>query len=372
MKKVTQQSGYILIITLLIITLVTALVTSMANKSSVHSRYLKIIMDREKAKELALSGVQIAMSQLATMHKLPEAEKSLTQKNENEKKEDGSLEQSKQFLSKLLPVLNRWQQFILTEKNDGIKGQIKICIGSEEGKIDINQIFDFAEKKFINQGEKENDYRKYIEEVFAKIQEILGGDNLFDKFENFLKERQNGLYDPTELLTVAEFSLFKNKVFFNPDNVSSENEEQVKQTIYLNDIFTLWSFQRELNPWLLSHSVKMLIGIKEEKKESLEQEEKKLKKTLEEFKTELKWPDSWNVMLKPLYGIDFDRVPKEMKMVMGTKFEPNIFSVLSYGTVGNVTQKLFIVLEKIKSSNKEQTSDDKSSFEFRARKFYWL
>ncbi|MFC1845564.1 hypothetical protein ACFLX2_00375 [Candidatus Dependentiae bacterium] len=373
MNDRAQQPGYVLIFTLMLITLIVALVTSMANKSSVHSFYLKTMIDREKAKMLALSGVQIAVSQLATMHESSEPEVEAQVAKQEEKKEDSSQEEAKNFLINLLPVLNRWQTFNLTQKNDAITGKINVCIGCEEGKIDLNQLFDFVKKEFVNQGKKEKDYRKFMEEVFGKIQEIVGGDGLFDKFENFLKERQTELYDPTELLTIKEFDRFKDKIFFEPETISSEDKVQVKQTIYLNDIFTLWSFQQELNPWLLSHSLKIMLGIKEEeKKEEREQEEKRLQKTLEEFKVEAKWPNSWNNMLKPLYGIDFDSLPKEMKTAMGTKFEPTVFSVLSYGTVGDVTQKLFMILERIKSPKTEQTGKGKSSFEFRARKFYWL
>ena len=48
-----------------------------------------------------------------------------------------------------MPTLNRWQTFELTEEIDGLDGEIKLCITCEDGKLDLNQWYDFNKKKFI-------------------------------------------------------------------------------------------------------------------------------------------------------------------------------------------------------------------------------
>lgn len=373
MIKRTERSGYVLVMTLMMIALIVAIVTSMANKSSVHTRFLKTMIDREKAKALAWSGVQVALSQLATMHEDSEPkEKPDKEKKGDDKKKSDVQEEARQFLLNILPILNRWQTFKLTQSKDGVAGIIKVCIGSEDGKINLNHLFDFVQKKFVNEGGKEKDYKKVMQEVFVKLQEVMGASKLFDPFEKFLKSRTSRLNDPTELLEIKEFEKFKKAVFYEPMTNKRTDDGKLKQTVYLNDIFTLWSFQQELNPWLLSHSLKVLLGVKLEKEGENKFEEKKLQELLKKFTVEYKLPDSWNSMLKPLYGIEFERLPKEMRALMGTKFEPSVFSVLSYGTVGGVTQKLLIVLERIKSPKNEQSGSGRGSFEFRTRKFYWL
>ena len=44
-----------------------------------------------------------------------------------------------------------------------------------------------------------------------------------------------------------------------------------------------------------------------------------------------------------------------------------MFSILSYATVGSVTQRLFVVVERIKSSQNGQTV-----YDIKIRKLYWL
>jgi len=365
-----QRPGYVMVFSLMMIAIIIVLITAVVDRSRVHVHYMKTIIDREKAKSLAWSGVQVAMSQLATMHQSKKEDAAArTEKEAADKKKKTDVQQeAKQFITTILPRLNRWQSFKLTKKNDGITGSIKICIGCEEGKININQLFDFQKKQFINEGAKQKDYKKIMQQFFAKIKEVVGGDKLFKTFEKFLKERENKLYDPTELLSIKEFKRFNKNIFYTPDDVASSDKKEVKQTIYLQDIFTLWSGTRELNPWLFSHSLKVLLGLKTDAKGIGTQEEKKLQEAMKQFKLPMTWPNSWDTMLAPLYGKKFDHLSKEMKSLITTKFEPKVFSVLSYGTVGDVTQKLFIILERKKSSS----SGNDATVEFSAKKFYWL
>ncbi len=373
----TKQPGFTLVITLMVIALIVAIVTVMAHKSSVHVHYMKTMNNREKAKNLAWSGVQIAMSQLANLEKESEKKGITTtgskptaaaseDKKQPQKKDP--IEVQKRFLIKILPHLNTWQTFKLTPKNDGVRGQISICVGCEDGKIDINQFFDFATKKFINEGQSKDDAKKLLQELFTKIKDVQGGESLFNVFEKFLKERQNRLHEPSELLAIKEFSVFKNKIFFEPEPSVQQKSGQEKQNVYLNDIFTLWSSKKELNPWLLSHSLQVLSGMQPARGEELK--ETQLEGKLKEFKQALSFPKDWDKFIAPLFGKKFDQLPKELRGVMSTKFEPQVFSVLSYGTAEDVTQKLLIILERKEAPVAGSSGD--TLFVFRAKRFYWL
>ncbi|MCK5633369.1 hypothetical protein KAH94_06445 [bacterium] len=372
MNNNSSQPGYVMVLSLLLMSLIIFLVTNMADKGRVHVQYLKVMIDRQKAKQLAFSGVQVALSQLANMDQSQKKDESDFQSKDKQKNQKvlSEDEQARQFLKNFLPTMNQWQTFSLKKKNDGVTGSIKICVGCEDGKININKMFDFVHKKFFNEGQKNGDCKKAMQELFKKIKKQLGGENLFSKFEKFLKERHNKLYDPTELLTIEGFKRFKDALFYEPNDAVKGQDEKVKKTIYLNDIFTLWSFKKEIDPWFLSDSLKVLFGLKILKKSDGQFEEKKIQDLLKKVTAKYSWPNSWKQVLKPLYGVDFKSFSEGGKTLISTKFEPQVFSVLSYGTVGGVTQKLLVIVQRVKKSEKGSTGS--KLFEFRTKKFYWL
>ena len=65
----TASSGYILVLTLIILSIIVIMVTQLFNKGRVHLYYAKTMIEREQAKQLALGGIQLAMNQLAVMPK---------------------------------------------------------------------------------------------------------------------------------------------------------------------------------------------------------------------------------------------------------------------------------------------------------------
>ena len=113
--------------------------------------FSRTVINREKAKMLALSGVQLAMSKLS----LPE------KKETKENKAQSPDVMSKKFLEKILPIINRWEIISLKEKTDNIDAEIKICIVCENGKININKLYDFNTHKFVGQESQKGDMRKW-------------------------------------------------------------------------------------------------------------------------------------------------------------------------------------------------------------------
>ena len=61
-----QRAGYVMILTLIIVSLSVVLATYLARRSTIFNAFASTAIKREKAKMLALSGIQIAMSQLAS------------------------------------------------------------------------------------------------------------------------------------------------------------------------------------------------------------------------------------------------------------------------------------------------------------------
>jgi hypothetical protein len=374
MMQHTKQQGYVMVLALMVIAVMVALVTMMAQKSSVHMHYMKTMINREKAKNLAWSGVQIAMSQLANAEKNKDKKETVAletregQSKQQQQQKKDPFEEQRRFLSNMLPVLTTWQNFKLTQQQDGVRGQISICIGCEDGKIDLNQFFDFAHKKFSNEGAGKDDAKKLFQELFTKLKDVQGGESLFGAFEKFLKDRQNKLHDPSELCAIKEFDSFKDKLFFVPESVQQRSGGRERRAVYLQDIFTVWSSKKELNPWLLSHSLQVLCGLQPVRDQKLTSKE--LEGKLKELKQELAFPKDWDRFLAPIFGKKFEQLPQELRKVMSTKFEPHVFSVLSYGTAENVTQKLLVIVERTKAPVADSTGQNVVVFQ--AKRCYWL
>ena len=65
MKTQCASHGFVLVTTLLILSLAVVLISFLINRSTVFFPLARITIDREKAKELALGGLQLALSQIA-------------------------------------------------------------------------------------------------------------------------------------------------------------------------------------------------------------------------------------------------------------------------------------------------------------------
>ncbi len=362
-----HPSGYILLLTLMIIAISVVLVTYIANKGTIFVPFARTIIEREKAKMLAVGGIQLAISQLLHIEKA-EAKKAQEPakdaKQEAGEKNEG--EEAQQLLKNILPTINRWQIVELKQEVDGLDGEISICISCEEGKIDINQLYDFEKHKFINEGQPTGDRKQATKELFTRIQKLVGGERMFEAFEKFLKERHYKLNDVTELLTLKEFEVFKQHIFYEPPMPGDKGKKE-KRPLYLTDIFTVWSDKQTIEPWLMADSLNGVLDLSRAQPDDTQERERMADEWLKKFKIDAKWQNDWNTILAPLYKKDFASLPKVIASMLSTKFEPIIFSVLSYAKIGAVTQRIFAVIEKY-----ELPQNNDSSSEIRIKKVYWL
>lgn len=359
MNKHYKQSGFILVLTTMILSIAIIIVSQLVNKGMLSISFDKTVIEREKAKLLAQSGVQIAMSQLS----IDLTSSSTAQKPTPEASKQVSLKLN-EFLEKIFISLNRWQKVILKKDTDGIDGEINFCVVCENGKIPLNEIFDFEKKKFINEGAAQGDVKKALKEVFLAMKKFTNDKDLFDTFEKILKQRQYKFNDPTELLNDKEFAkAFKTKVFYEPPRSSMEEAEKLR-AIYLTDIFTVFS-QGALQPWFLSDSLQGILMLKRAQSDDIKQRTELVKQLLKEkpINTFSSISSLWDTYLQRFYGKDFKSIPSEITSTFTLKFEPSSFSVLSYGIVGNITQKIVAVIERVKSSD---------THTFIIKKMYWI
>ncbi|MGE0206658.1 MAG: hypothetical protein AB7R69_02300 [Candidatus Babeliales bacterium] len=343
MKQSTQQ-GYILVLTLMILSIAVIVVTRFALRGTVHVHFDKTMIEREQAKQVALGGIQVALAQLS----LQESSTGGQQKTN-----------STEFYKKVVPALNRFQDYKLVKDVDGIDGTLSLAISCEQGKIDLNQLFPVEDAQFDL--EKQKELKKSMQNFFAQIKKVMKDKDLFSVFEKFIKKQQFLLNDATELMTIPEFQkLFLTKIFYEPPTKDSSK----KRPLYLMDIFTVFSDKKNIQPWFLSDSLCGLLGLKRAEYNDQEKREKLVADVLT-IKNLNSPEQKWDKQLQPLYGKDFKSLPKDFQMLFDFSFEPTVFSVLSYGTVGAITQKIFAIIEK-------RSSSQHGDAPYALTKLYWL
>ena len=343
MKLNHNQPGYILAITLAFISMLMFLGAYVASKGLVFGAYSKITINRQKAMQLAEGGIQLAMSQIAgePMPKATEKEQPKEQPAKGAqagKTTEQPASDGKQLLKTLLPIFNKTQNFTLKQSIEGVNGTITLLIGSEEGKININAMYDFDKHKFVGEGAAQNDMKKVMQEVFNALKERTSAD-LFAEFEKFLKERKYPLNDVTELLSIKGFDVFKNEIF---EDVQAA-KDQKKPKIFLADLFTVSAPRAQIEPWFLSDSLLALLNLKRDKEKSTDD-------LLKNYKDRSDWKNDWAKTLKPLYNVDFSALPKGIASLFNPTFAARFFSVLSVGTVGGVSVRLLAIVERAKSN----------------------
>lgn len=335
--KHSNQPGYILALTLAFISMLMFLGAYIANRGLVFSSYSKTMINREKATQLARGGIQLALSQIAGEPIKKETQKKEPAQPGQKKAAEQPVSDGKQLLKQLLPVLNKPQVFVLKQSIEGINGTVAISIGSEEGKINLNAVYDFDKHKFVGEGNPQNDMKKMMQEVFNLIKERTGSD-LFSEFERHLKERKYPINDVTELLTLKGFDAFRNTVFFDP---FTKQEAGKKQPIFLTDLFTVASSRSGVEPWFFSPSLLAAMNLKRETEKSTDD-------LLKNYKDRVDWKTDWATSLKNLYSIDYAAIPKGIASLLTASFEPRLFNVVALGMVGGISVRLLAIIERIK------------------------
>lgn len=377
------KPGYILVLTLIVLGLGMAIATRMFYQASAYLPLASLVAKREQAKTLALGGVQLAISHLSGPQQEKKSDLGYTKVVRRYKTTDASggerdvtakvkeVSAEGQFLERVLPGINRWESFNLTEEVDGVDGRVAFCITCEDGKINLNNMYDFRKRKFKDSLTEKSKYNKsevaeqVLQKLFLEIEKVtkgaVNGAAALRAVVNFLKERKYQLLDVTELLQIPELSYFKDHVFYQPP--LGDVSEGESRPIYLTDLFTTWtntSHLREgvtllLQPWLLSDSILAILRFPRAQANDIMKRKQSVQEWVKNFNP------TWSVAFKQ-YG-SFS-VPNEITDLFASKFEPKVFGVLAKGTVGAVEQSLYAIVRADDGS--------KDLVKFTVDKLYWI
>jgi hypothetical protein len=357
--KITHnQPGYILVLAVMVIGVALIIVTRLSYRGSVQVAFNHTMIQREKAKELAVGATQLAISQLEILNTPTGA--AAQQASAGQEKKDPLIE----AIKTIVPPLNQWQTIQLRVDKEGIDATVQFCIMCENGKFDINQGFNFETKKFVNENAPAPlvDGKKLAQAFFVSMKKFTKDKDLFEPFEKYLKQRQYKLNDVTELLEIPEFAeVFKEAIFYEPPE---QGVKEKKRPIFLTDLFTVESGQAQLQAWLLSDSVLAVLNAlraqpNEKKRADV------LKDQLQTFKQTMPLEQVWTTFLQPLYGKEFKALYKELTILLNPKFDPTVFSVLCYAKIGAITQKIYAIIGKRKTTENNPVS-------FAIKKLYWI
>lgn len=362
------KPGYILILTLMMMALGTAIVTKLYYQTTSYVPVADLVVKREKAKLLALGGVQMVISRLTG----PQQPKNgLTSEPEDSAKR---LPQAV-FLERVLPTLNRWDLVVLQEDVDGLDGEVKICLMCEDGKINLNQWYDFTKHEFKGASkakpgveQSETGMGVLLEILFNKLGEITKDQVepkvMLRELENFLAERKQPLYDLTELLTLPSWQYFQNYQFYLPPGDSNDESSLKQRPIYLTDLFTTYGASLQVQPWLFSDALLAVLGFARARSDDIIKREQAVAGWTKQFTAQMQWPADWGKTLGLMYGVDLSNLPKGVVEVFDPSFKPQFFSVRSEGKIGQVTQGLYAIIKKL--------PQPKDGVQYAVEKLYWI
>lgn len=344
--------GFILTLTLLILSISIILVTQIVSRTLANYRLSRLIALREKARVLALGGIQIAIAQLSP-------EQSTDSKTTPTKPQSPEApEKSAELTENVLLYVNRPQKFELKQEIEGIDAQIELYISSELGKINLNALYDFNNKKFV--ADQNFDGKKIVQLIAEKYKSLLGETNIIELLEKFFKSHNGPLDDITELLTLKEFAHFSDTIFQEP-----KKSEKTEIAVPLTDLFTASTkTSREIQPTQISRTLAATLGfsrqtLMEANNTAQAQELAQL------IKPTMNWAQEWNKVLAPRFGKEYTNIPQEIRNLFSTRFEATTFSVLASATIETTTQKVYAIIEKNISSDAQNTH-------FAIKKLYWL
>ncbi len=379
-----HKNGSIVLYVLMMLSVVVILTQQLVRSIFVGSQFTKTMVSREHAEVLALSGVNVAIAMLTYDEK--DDKEGAVHEGQSEaqikpdKKEmaagEGKLTGVKKFLSRTIPYVNRWKNFELKEKIDGIDAVLRICLTCERGKININEAFDFQKMEF-----------KKSYEGWLKMMEIPGRvaqGEMVSKLTEFFKKRKKKLDDISQLQEIPALSGLD--IFYQPPQMPIKGKKsQPNSSIALQDIFTTWTEDEKIDPLWLSDALCALIGLRRPHADDATVRKERYSQFIQSFEKNMAgdWDTNWKV-LENLY----DQKPKilaEIKNNFTKVFGPKTFSVLSCGKVGLVEQKVLAVIreetveEQATDKQKGEAGEEKSKEspsqpkkQFRILRVYWL
>lgn len=331
---INNRTGSVVLYALMVIAAMLFLVQGIIKGVFLNNRFTSNMIAREQAELLAYSGIQLAIAQLTVTDDADEENKQPAG-NEKEAKPDEGKKQ-KAMLKRVLPNLNRWQTCKLHKKGDQVDGTIKFCISSENGKLNINEVFDFETMAF------KKPFADFIKKL--EIPPVIKPGEVHDRLIEFFKKRKKRLYDVSELLLVPGLQTLD--IFYNPPSMPTKDKQSMPNTnVMLLDVFTVWTGDDKINPLWFSDSWCGILGLRRPLADDAEKHKEAFKKVIEQIKPEQKpdWDNQWSIV-EPMYGQKSKSVGS-IKENFTKEFGSTVYSVLSCGKVEEVECKLLAILQ---------------------------
>ena len=355
MKTFKNSQGSIVVFSLLILSIMIILTQQLLKSVYVSSSFIRTMVDRERAEAIAIGGVNIAI-ELLRLQVLDEEDKnnnSSAQAELNKKKGDKENKDSgvKTFLKQVLPYLNRWRSFTLEEEKEGIAGELKFCISCENGKININKIFDFKKEEF------KKEYGDMLKKL--AIRGTLVANEIHDRLQEFFKKRKKPITDISELYEAEGINVLD--IMYRPPElpVNKKDKSQPNANLALQDIFTVWTDDEFLEPMVFSDGLCAIMGLRRPLADDVEKIKDRFEQVIDNF--EANWGSNWNENWRFLQVL-YDEKPslvKNLGSIFSKQFGPTVYSVLSSGKVGDVEQRLLAVVKIIKQDNMQHQDEQK-------------
>lgn len=374
----SKHDGYILMTTFSLMAIALFVVSAIFNRGIVYVPSGYSLIAREKAKMIALSSISIAQAILAEppSGQKKDEKSSALKKTSNDQDKKNKEEQT--FFARLFPIVNKWQIFQLKESIEGIDAEIGLKISCEDGKINLNRIFDFAKGEFTTQkgetsfqellqgaAKQKTDWKKFIQELCNRIDQKIGTKKLFDSLMYFLKKRHYPLNDVTQLFDMPDNGeIIKKTMRFEFPGVKKKEKES---DICITDIFTVYGTQRAIEPWVLADSLAQLLELTPISEFVKKDTKSEYKKIIQSFKVSSNWKTEWDTLLKPIFGKQLQTLPESIDSFLTKTFDPRTFMVLSYAIVNKVTVRLCAILARVK-----QREGNQDMYELKVKKLYWL
>jgi hypothetical protein len=399
-KKIySHVPGAILLYTLLCMPAISFLTQKLMQSVLVYYGYDRLEVDMHKARMLALGGIRVAMAQVMPPIPGPQS-----------KGKDLSVEErkniwAKKVIMRILPSLNQWQTFKLVEKYDGLDGQLQIAVTCEDGKININEIFDFQKGEFLPE------YVPYLSQIKMKDKkrgiDFPKGEFL-KRLTTYFKERNRKLADISDLYDIEGFGSLD--LLYDPSR-EVVDKDQTRSYSSLADVFTIVTQPKEvpveakkpdpkddaqkkkddaeddkgdaekkadpkdkdgkdgaqkdkdpktqdpktqeseteskmfIEPWLLSNGARWFFGLRPLEKNDKSRHKGSYEQAIKKFSVSL--AKDWGKALEIFSSLYTSKGEEKLpdKKLFSEQFAPHVYSVISSGKVGASTQRLIAFLE---------------------------
>lgn len=338
-----KKRGFVLIITFMMLSCALASVMLLFVFSFHHSAMMKVLTQKCYTLDCALTAPDFLKSILTP----PEKEEEKQQKSEKSEKDE--IKESQKRILYLWKYSQNFAKVFAADKeqsSNSISCSYAMMLGSEQGKVNINGLYDFAKSTWASPEKK-----AFCKAFFTSISKFMKSKDtqenfLFDAFEKYLKKREAPFNDVCELFNIPEFAkLFPPEIIYTGSGQS--------KNLYIGELFTVCTEQDTINCIGLSRSFALLVGAKQENMIELLQQKDKIQEVM---KLSSAGEQGLVTLFDKVYGVDFKNIPQEFKSLLTMNFELNIFSIALTASVKKITSTVFAII-KLQTTDKTVTYD---------------